>query len=224
MSGLKPGIPSYLSKLTARYSWAVILSSTGHLLVPDSVADATDIRAKMTDYLPAQVVARDSEARLAVIKIQGAGDLRPVEMGTVDDLKEYAPYNFAMANGRTSRSFPTIELVTPRGYSGNSDVGQIAVLIGDSVGTLEIDKAGNVTSFQIGSSESKLGDAFVHYDGKLLGFCVEDEVVYKGSAHSMPGPKCNVAPIDQIQASLERMGVTEIRLETRGLRWFVAMG
>ncbi len=197
-----------LVKADGEIFMGVILSSTGHLLVPDSVADATDIRAKMTDYLPA--VARDSEARLAVIKIQGADDLRPVEMGTVDDLKEYAPYNFAMANGRTSRSFPTIVLVTPRGYSGNSDVGQIAVLIGDSVGTLEIDKAGNVTSFQIGSSESKLGDAFVHYDGKLLGFCVEDEVVYKGSAHSMPGPKCNVAPIDQIQASLERMGVTEM--------------
>ena len=197
-----------LVKADGEIFMGVILSSTGHLLVPDSVADATDIRAKMTDYLPA--VARDSEARLAVIKIQGAGDLRPVEMGTVDDLKEYAPYNFAMANGRTSRSFPTIVLVTPRGYSGNSDVGQIAVLIGDSVGTLEIDKAGNVTSFQIGSSESKLGDAFVHYDGRLLGFCVEDEVVYKGSAHSMGGPKYDVLPIDQIQASLERMGVTEM--------------
>ena len=188
----------------------VILSSTGHLLVPDSVADAADIRAKITDYLPAQVVARDSEVRLAVLKVEGARDLRPVEMGTVDDLKEYAPYDFAMANGRTSRSFPTIVLVTPRGYTGNSDVGQIAVLIGDTVRTLEIDKAGNVTSFQIGSSESKLGDAFVHYDGRLLGFCVEDEVVYKGSAHSMGGPKYDVLPIDQIQASLERMGVTEM--------------
>ena len=91
----------------------VILSSTGHLLVPDSVADAADIRAKITDYLPAQVVARDSEVRLAVLKVEGARNLRPVEMGTVDDLKEYAPYDFAMANGRTSRSFPTIVLVTP---------------------------------------------------------------------------------------------------------------
>ena len=51
---------------------------------------------------------------------------------------------------------------------------------------------------------------YVHYDGKLLGFCVDDEIVYKALADNAPGPKYNVVPIDQIQASLERMGVTNL--------------
>ena len=66
--------------------------------------------------------------------------------------------------------------------------------------------------FQIGaSSGSPLSDAFVHYDGKLLGFCVDDEVVYTTLAQqNAPGPKYNVVPINQIGASLERMGMTEM--------------
>ena len=189
----------------------VILNSTGLLLVPDIVADAADIRAKITDYLPAQVVARDSEARLAVLKVEGAKDLRPVEMGTVEDLKEYAPFDYRMENGVKARSFPMIVLVTARGYSRHDSGGKIAVLIGDSVYALEIGKTGKVSSFLIGErGDSPLSDAYVHYDGKLLGFCVDDKVVYTGTALSMPGPKYNVVPIDQIQESLERMGVTEM--------------
>ena len=189
----------------------VILSSAGNLLVPDIVADAADIRAKITDYLPAQVVARDSEARLAVLKVEGAKDLRPVEMGTVDDLKEYAPFDYRMENGGRARSFPMIVLVTARGYSRHDSGGKIAVLIGDSVYALEIGKTGKVSSFLIRErGDSPLSDAYVHYDGKLLGFCVDDKVVYTGTALSMPGPKYNVVPIDQIGASLERMGVTEM--------------
>ena len=200
-----------LVKADGEIFMGVILSSTGHLLVPDSVADAADIRAKIADYLPAQVVARDSEVRLAVLKVKDARDLRPVEMGTVDDLKGYTPFDYTMANGGTGRSFPFIVLVTARGYSRHDGSGKIAVLISDSVYTLEIGKTGNVSSFLIGEAgRSPLSDAYVHYDGKLLGFCVDDEVVYKGSAHTMPGPKYNVVPIDRIQACLERMGVTHM--------------
>ncbi len=184
----------------------VILSSTGHLLVPDSIADAADIQAKVTDYLPAKVVTRDSEARLAVLKIAGAKDLRLIEMGTVNVLKEYAPYDFATANGGTSRAFPTIMQITARGFGDQTDLGRITETHA-SVHALEIDNAGNVTSLLIDESlRSLLSDAFVHYDGKLLGFCVDDEAVYTGIG--IFGPKYNVVSIDQIQASLERMGVT----------------
>ena len=189
----------------------VILNSTGHLLVPDIVADAASIRAELTDYLPAKVVARDSEARLAVLKVEGARYLRPVEMGTVDDLKEYAPFDYTMANGRTRRAFPIISLITARDDSGQSRGGEIVIITGHRVDTLEIDTAGNIRSFQIRVSQPPLSDAYVHYDGKLLGFCVDDEGVYENN-----DPKYNIVPIDQIQASLERMGVANL-LGTEGL-------
>jgi hypothetical protein len=185
----------------------VILSVTGHVLVPDIVADATNIRAKLTDYLPAKVIARDSEAKLAVLKVEGAKYLRPVEMGTVDDLKEYAPFDYASTNGRTGRTFPSISQMTARGFGENPRVGRIT-RSGAGVHTLEIGKAGNVSSLLIGKrgKRSPLSDAFIHYDGSLLGFCVDEEVVYKENiTHNAPGPKHNVVPIDQIQASLERM-------------------
>ncbi len=189
----------------------VILNSTGHLLVPDIVADATSIRAKITDYLPAQVMARDSEARLAVLKVEGAKYLRPVEMGTVDDLKEYAPFDYTTADGRPGRSYPTIAQITAHGQSGQRRDAQITVNSGVSVHTLEVDNGGNISSFQIGGlGGSSLSDAYVDYDGKLLGFCVDDEVVYKPLANNFPGPKYNVLTIDQIQASLERMGMTNL--------------
>ena len=186
----------------------VILSSAGYLLVPDSVADASIIRAKIGDYSPAQVVGRDSEARLAVLKVEGADDLRPVEMGTVDDLEEYAPFDYRTERGHKTKSYPFIVYVTARGFSRHDRGEKIVIFIADSVHALEFDKAGNVTSFQISSQGSKLSDAFVHYDGKLLGFCVDDEAFYTGVSDGIPGPKWNVVAIDQIVASLEGMGVT----------------
>ena len=185
----------------------VILSATGHMLVPDIVADATNIRAKLTDYLPTKVVARDSEAKLTVLKVEGAEDLRPVKMGTVDDLKEYAPFDYATTDGRMDRAFGLITLITARAYSGTRD-GQITQAH-EHVHTLEIGKAGNIRSFQIRKLDrSPLSDAFIHYDGKLLGICVDDEAVHAATTKRAPiGPKHNVVPIDQIQASLERMGL-----------------
>jgi beta-lactamase regulating signal transducer with metallopeptidase domain/thiol-disulfide isomerase/thioredoxin len=182
----------------------VILSSTGHLLVSDIVADAANIRAKLTDYSPAKVVARDAEAKLAVLKVEGAKYLRPVEMGTVDDLKEYAPFDNTTANGHTGRVCPSIGQMTPRGYSQITETSA-------SVHTLKIDKAGKIISFQINDRDrSPLSDAFIHYDGKLLGLCVDDAVINKGSERNLTGPKYNVVSIDQIQASLERMDVTNL--------------
>ena len=189
----------------------VILSSAGHLLVPDIVADAAEIRVKITDYRPAQVVARDPDARLAVLKVEGAESLRPVEMGTVEDLKGYVPFDYRTEHGGRARSFPMIVYVTARGFSRYDSGGEIGVLIGDSVYALEISRRGSVSSFLIGErGDSPLSDAYIHYDGKLLGFCVDDEVVYTGTAQSMPGPKYNVLPIDQIGASLERMAMTNM--------------
>ena len=106
-----------------------------------------------------------------------------------------------------------IVYVSTHDYSRHDSGGKIAMLIGDSVYELEISRRGKVSSFLIGergNSPSPLSDAFIHYDGKLLGFCVDDEVVYTGTAQSMPGPKYNVLPIDQIGASLERMGMTDM--------------
>ena len=189
----------------------VILSSTGHLLVPNIVADAADIRANFADHLPAQVVAKDSEARLAVLKIEGARDLRPVEMGTVDDLKEYAPNDRTRADGRVGRLFPIIPVITARDDSAQSRGEQSVVIYGHRFDTLEIDKGGTITSFQIRAvDQSPFSDAYVRYDGKLLGVCVEDEAVYTGAFPPVPGPKYNVLPIGQIGASLERMGMTEM--------------
>ena len=198
----------------------VILNSTGHLLVPDIVADAVDIAANtvnrwapVEEYLPANVVARDAEARLAVLKVEGAKNLRPVEMGTVDDLKEYTPYDYTMANGRTGRAFPVIALITARNHPGQSRVGQLVGFYG-SVNALEVGTAENFSSLLIDkeslSAPSPLSDVFFHHDGSLLGICVDDEVDYKAIAHSFPGPKYNLLTIDRIQASLERMGVTNL--------------
>ena len=188
----------------------VVLNSDGHLLVPDIVADAADIRVKISEYQAAQVVARDSEASLAVLKVAGAKDLRPVEMGTVDDLKEYAPYDRTSADGRVGKLFPLIPLISARNDSGQRGGGQSAVIIGHKFDALEIDNAGNITSFQIRAlDQSPLSDAYVRYDCKLLGICVDDEAVNTGF-HPGPGPKYNVLPIDQIGASLERMGMTNM--------------
>ncbi|MDE0300105.1 MAG: hypothetical protein OXN17_15835 [Candidatus Poribacteria bacterium] len=98
-----------------------------------------------------------------------------------------------------------IPLITARDDSGQSGGGQSFVILGHKFDTLEIDNAGNITSFQIRAlDESPLSDAYVRYDGKLLGVCVDGEAVNTGF-HLGPGPKYNVLPIDQIGASLERL-------------------
>lgn len=192
----------------------VILNSTGYLLVPNNVADAVNISTKIADYLAVKVVARDSEARLAVLKIEGATNLQHVEMGKVDDFREYAPLDYATTNGRAGRTIGYIAQITARGYPQENTirVGQITELF-TNVHILEIDESDKIGSFQIGDDWGRppLSDAFVHYDGSLLGVCVDDEIVYANAASRAPGgPKYNVVPIDQIQASLDRMGMTNL--------------
>ncbi len=198
----------------------VVLSSTGHLLVPDIVADATDIAANtfknwapVAEYLPAKITARDSEARLAVLKLEGTKYLRPVEMGTVDALKEYAPYDYAMTDGRAGRAFPTIALVSARNHPAKRRVGEMHEYY-RSVSGLEIGTSGNFCSVQIDteplSPRSPLSDVFVHYDGSLLGVCVDDEGVYKGALHNYSSPRYNILPIDKVQASLAQMGMAHL--------------
>ncbi|MDE0300104.1 MAG: hypothetical protein OXN17_15830 [Candidatus Poribacteria bacterium] len=63
----------------------VLSNPTVHLVVHYAVSGAGDIRVKITDHLKAQISAGDSGARLAVLKAEGAKDLRPAGMGTVDD-------------------------------------------------------------------------------------------------------------------------------------------
>ena len=194
----------------------VILTSTGHILVPENVADFNNIVANVAapsaqdfEYLPAKVFARDSKARLAVIKVESAKKLRPVEIGTVDDLKEHAPYDYATAGGHTGRAFGVISKMTARDTWGEDHVGRIT-RTGLSVHVLESSEAGNISSLLIENrGRSPLSDAFVHYDGSLLGICVDDEVVYTGDiGRNAPGPKNSILTIDQIQSSLERMGMT----------------
>jgi hypothetical protein len=132
-------------------------------------------------------------------------------MGTVDDLKEHAPYDYATAGGHTGRVFGVINKMTARDGWGKAPVGRIT-RTGLSVHVLESNEAGNISSLLIENrGRSPLSDAFVHYDGSLLGVCVDDELVYAAIAKRAPGgPKYNVLPIDQIQASLERMGMTNL--------------
>lgn len=75
-----------------------------------------------------------------------------------------------------------IVYVTARDFSKHDNVKEIGVLIGDSVDALEIGRRGNVSTLLIGGRvDSPLSDAYIHYDGRLTGFCVDDEAVYTGS-------------------------------------------
>ena len=72
--------------------------------------------------------------------------------------------------------------VTARGFSKHDNGREIGVLSGDSVDALEIGRRGNVSSFLIGDRvDAPLSDAYIHDDGILLGFCVDDEAAYTGS-------------------------------------------
>ena len=186
----------------------VVLNSDGHLLVPDIVADAADIRVKVSEYQAAQVVARDSEASLAVLKVAGAlTTRRDGHSRRFEGIRALRPHE---CRWRVGKLFPLIPLISARNDSGQRGGGQSAVIIGHKFDALEIDNAGNITSFQIRAlDQSPLSDAYVRYDCKLLGICVDDEAVNTGF-HPGPGPKYNVLPIDQIGASLERMGMTNM--------------
>ena len=79
----------------------VVLTQVGHILVPAIVTEARVIRAKIDDYLQATVVAVDATSGLAVVQVDGQTDLRPIVLGSVDNLRKYKPI-----------------IITTRGYLG----------------------------------------------------------------------------------------------------------
>ena len=190
-----------------------ILSQDGHILVPASVTDAATIHVKTANYQPAKVVAVDSESRLAVIQVDGQTDLRPIVLGHVEDLREYAP--ITLTNQKVPYTyFLSIYVITTRGYPNNphippewhQEVIERPIDRTGSIAELEIDDRGKVTVLEASTSKGKIigGDAFVYYDGRLLAVAADSEVRYEfGSAITDP------LPIDQIRAALKRMNMSD---------------
>ena len=111
----------------------IVLSQVGHILVPASVTDAADIHAKISDYQLAKVVAIDSESRLAVIQVDGQTDLRPIALGNVEDLREYAPIPIPNVQvdpmypkdtwpNIIGYTFPNMAVISARGYPNASNL------------------------------------------------------------------------------------------------------
>ena len=195
----------------------VILSQVGHILVPASVIEAAVIHAKIGDYHSAKVVAADSESELAVVQVAGQTDLRPIVLGNVEDLREYAPIPMlSLIDGsRIGYTFPSMSVISTRGYPNapnlppefHQNAFETPTDRGGSIQELEIDDGGKVAALQAGTPTGKIigGDAFVYHDGRLLAVAVDSEVRYDfGSAITDP------LPIDQIRAALERMNMIEL--------------
>lgn len=190
----------------------VILSQAGHILVPANVAEAAVIHAKIGDYRSAKVVAVDSESRLAVLQIDGQGDLRPVVFGNVDDLREYVP--IPLPNPEDGYTHPSITVISTRGYPylppeiHQQSVGRPTGRLANSIIQLEIDDDGKVTTLTVARpgrpGEIIKGDALVYHDGRLLAVSVDNEVRY-----DVWGATTNPIPIDQIRAALERMKIID---------------
>ena len=196
----------------------IVLSQVGHILVPASVTKAAIIQAKIGDYQPAKVVAIDVESELAVVQVDGQKELRPIVLGNIDDLQEYAPIPHLYPEvGSTSPTIvgythPTINVISTRGYPNapnlppefHQNAFETPTDRGGSIQELEIDDDGKVASLQAGTPTGKIigGDAFVYHDGRLLAVAVDNEVRYAfGSATTDP------LLIDQIRAALERMNI-----------------
>ena len=194
----------------------VILSQVGHILVPASVTEAKVILAKIGDYQSAKVIAVDAESGLGVVQVDGQKYLRPVVLGTVDDLREYVP--IPLPNPEDGNTYSTIVEISARGYPFLSpEIHQRAVghptMRHVTVAELEIGDDGKVTTFKAAHpgrpGEILRGDALVYYDGRLLAVALENEVRY---GHW--GPSANPIPINQIRAALERMNIIDL-MESR---------
>ena len=208
----------------------VILSQVGHILVPARVTEAEIIRLKIVDYQPVKVVAVDTESGLGVVQVEGQRHLQPVVLGTVGDLREYAPA--PLPNPVDGYLYRVIRAICARGLNlppgfRQQAVGHPTVQIA-SIMQLEIDDGGKVTALKTacpgpsgerfqgdlslrydrhdvlihyeGHGEIIRGDALVHYNGRLLAVSLEDKVRY-----DKWGPSADLIPIDEIRAALERM-------------------
>ena len=194
----------------------VILSQVGHILVPASVTEAKVILAKIGDYQPAKVIAVDAESGLGMEQVDGQKYLRPVVLGTVDDLREYVP--IPLPNPEDGNTYPTILQISARGYPFlSAEIHQQVVgtptIRHVMVAELEISDDGKVTTLKAAHpgrpGEILRGDALVTYDGRLLAVSLENKVRYDNW-----GPSSKPLPIDQIRAALERMNIIDL-MESR---------
>ena len=208
----------------------VLLSQVGHILVPASVTEAEIIRLKIVDYQPVKVVAVDTETGLGVVQVEGQRHLQSIVLGTVGDLREYAPV--PLTNPADGYLYRSIRAICARGLNlpwsfRQQAVGHPTVQIA-TIMQLEIDDGGKVTTLKTacpgpsgerinfddlvrydrhdvlfhyeGHGEIIRGDALVHYNGRLLAVSLEDKVRY-----DKWGPSADLIPIDEIRAALERM-------------------
>jgi peroxiredoxin len=199
----------------------VILTRIGHILVPATATNAKVIRAKIVDYQPVKIVAVDAESDLAVIKADGQKNLRPVDLGSTSDLREYTliplpnpseGYSYAEILVISTRGFPNVPNLSPEIHQqalGRPLARHAAVM------RLDIDDNGKVAELKVAApghpSEFIRGDAMVYHDGRLLAISLENEVKYANW-----GPSTDPIPIDQIRAALERMNMTQLMDGTAG--------
>ncbi|RKU05634.1 hypothetical protein C6502_22155 [Candidatus Poribacteria bacterium] len=193
----------------------VILSQVGHILVPANVTEAETIRVKIVDYRSAKVVAIDWDSGLAIVKVDGQTDLRPVVLGNVEDLREYIP--IPLPNPEDGYTYPNIAAISTRGYPNfpnlPPEIHRRAVErpTERSVGVmeLEIDNHGKVTTLTVARpfkpGEIIRGDALVYHDGRLLAVAVDNEARF-----DVWGASADPIPIDQIRAALQRMNIIDL--------------
>ena len=196
----------------------VILTQDGNILVPAIAAEAEVIRVKIGDYRPATVFAVDASSGLAVLKVNVQQSLRPVVLGTADDLRDYALV--PLPNPTKGHSYAGISVISARGYSLPPDL-PLDIPRRQEVGTpierdasvmeLDIEDDGKVAALKVVKvisgrpGEIIRGDATVYYDGRLLAVSLDNEVQY-----DVWGATSNPIPIDQIRAALERMNMIEL--------------
>ena len=184
----------------------VVLTQVGHILVPAIVTEARVIRAKIDDYLQATVVAVDATRGLAVVQVDGQTDLRPIVLGSVDNLRKYKPIII------TTRGYPGIPNIPPEIHQqalGHPIERRATVM------KLDIGDDGKVAALKVATpgrpGEIIRGDATVYYDGRLLAISLENEVKYANW-----GPSTDPIPIDQIRAALKRMGMIQLMNRDNG--------
>ncbi len=196
----------------------IILTQDGNILAPAIAAEAEVMRVKIGDYRPATVVAVDASSGLAVLKVNVQQSLRPVVLGTVDDLRDYALV--PLPNPTKGYSYAGISVISARGYSLPPDL-PLEIPRRQEVGTpierdasvmeLDIEDDGKVAALKVVKvlhgrpGEIIRGDATVYYDGRLLAVSLDKEVQYDAW-----GATSNPIPIDRIRAALERMNMIEL--------------
>ncbi len=193
----------------------VILTRIGHILVPAAVKEAKVIRVKIGEFQPAKVVDMDVKSDMAILKVDGQRNLRPVVLGSVNVLREYAA--IPLRNPQHMLRYSDIWIMSARGHY--IDPNLLPELHQEALGRpvatyarvvqLDIDDEGKVSALNIESlghpGEFIKGDAAVYHDGRLLAISPSNEVKYDNR-----GPSTDQIPVDQIRAALERMNMIQL--------------